>query len=120
VKLQRAFNKTRDRELCPRCELANNIWTRVRGLMWRDSLGADEGLLIVPCPSIHMFNVKFAIDAIFLTKENIVTDIVENIGPGKTYFAKDNAGKPYSTLELAAGTVAQTGTQIGDLIEFTP
>lgn len=87
--------------------------------MFRATLPDDEGLWIAPCPSIHMFNMKFALDAVFLTKELVVTDIVENIAPGKMYVAKDNAGKPHSVVEVAAGTVARTGTQIGDSISFT-
>jgi uncharacterized membrane protein (UPF0127 family) len=102
----------------PRCVVADSLLTRVRGLMFRASLPGDEGLWISPCPSIHMFNVGFAIDAIFLTKDLVVTDIVENIGPRKTYVAKDNKGKPHSAIEVVAGTVARTQTQIGDVIEF--
>lgn len=98
--------------------MAHDLFSRVRGLMFRPSLPTDEGLWISPCPSIHMFNVKFALDAVFLTKELVVTDIVENIAPGKAYVAKDNAGKPHSVVEVASGVVAKTGTKIGDKIEF--
>ena len=92
--------------------------SRVRGLMFRAPLREDEGLFITDCPSIHMFNVGFAIDAIFLTKENVVTDFVENIAPRKIYVAKANAGKPYSAVEVAAGTISRTQTQISDVLEF--
>jgi uncharacterized membrane protein (UPF0127 family) len=118
VKLLHARNITRDISLCRQCGLADNILTRVRGLMWRASLGEDEGLWILPCPSIHMFNMKFALDVVFLTKDRIVTDIIENIEPGKTYVARNQAGKPHSAIEVVPGTVARTGTQIGDAIEF--
>ena len=86
--------------------------------MFRASLPDDDGLWISPCPSIHMFNMKFSLDAVFITKELVVTDIVENLAPGKMYVAKDNRGKPHSVIEMAAGTVARTGTQIGDVISF--
>jgi hypothetical protein len=91
----------------------------VRGLMWRAELPAGQGMWISPCPSIHMFNMKFAIDTIFLTKELVVTDIVENLAPGKAYVAKNNKGKPHSALEIPAGTIAQSGTQIGDTLKFS-
>ena len=58
--------------------------------------------------------MKFAIDVLFLTKEDGVADMVENIAPGKMYIAKAKAGKPFGALEVAAGTVARTQTQIGD------
>ena len=114
-----ARNTTRDTDLCPNCGVAHSLLLRVRGLMFRPSLPEGEGLWISPCPSIHMFNMKFALDAVFLTKELVVTDIVENIGRGKAYVAKANAGKPHSVVEVAVGTVARTDTRIGDKIEFT-
>lgn len=118
MKFSTARNVTREADLCPRCGIAHDLISRVRGLMFRASLPEDEGLWISPCPSIHMFNMKFALDAVFLTRELVVTDIVESIAPGKMYVAKDHKGKPHSVVEVAAGTVARTGTQIGDTIEF--
>ena len=107
-------NSTRDNIMCPRCQLADNLWTRGKGLLGRKSLGEDEGILLVPGTSIHMFGMKFAIDVIYLTRDDVVTDWVENIGPGRAHVAKDNAGKPHSALEVAAGTIARVGVQIGD------
>jgi uncharacterized membrane protein (UPF0127 family) len=114
MKTVRVSNTTRGGVLCQRCRIANNIFTRVRGLLGRKSLNDNEGLLIVPCPSIHMFGMKFALDVIFLTRENVVTDFVENIAPGKYYVAKPNHGKAHSALELPVGTIGRTSTQRGD------
>ena len=99
--------------ICERCQIADNILTRVRGLLGRDGLGEDEGLLIVPCPSIHMFGMKFSLDVVFLSRENVVVDFVENIAPGKHYVAKKTHGKAHSALELAAGTIARHNIEIG-------
>lgn len=111
-------NATRQTIICPRCSIADGLLTRVRGLLGRQSLDAEEGLLIVPCPSIHMFGMKFPLDVIFLTRENIVTDVVENIAPGKAHIAKANQGKPHSALELSVGSITRSGTQIGDQLEI--
>lgn len=100
--------------VCERCQLADSFWTRGRGLLGRQGLDPEEGILLVPGSSIHMFGMKFAIDVIYLTREDVVTDFVENIGPGKAHVAKNGAGKPYAALEVAAGTVARTGVRIGD------
>ncbi|MEO6908296.1 MAG: DUF192 domain-containing protein, partial [Abditibacteriaceae bacterium] len=66
-------NKTRNQILCQHCSVANNPLTRMKGLLGRETLADDEGLLIVPCSSIHMWGMKFALDVIFLTRENVVT-----------------------------------------------
>lgn len=110
----RLLNEARKNVLCERCAIANTAWTRGRGLLGRTGLDAEEGILLVPGNSIHMFGMKFAIDVIFLTREDVVTDLVENIAPGKAHVAKAGAGKPYAALEMAAGTVARTGVSVGD------
>ena len=107
-------NPARGVVVCQKVLLANNFWTRGKGLLGRKSLGADEGILLVPGTSIHMFGMKFSIDVLFLTEDHRITDLIENIAPGKAHIAKNNVGKPHAALELAAGTIATCGAQIGD------
>jgi hypothetical protein len=133
MKWVRLWNQTQDKVLCERCAIADNLVTRVRGLLGRTELPADEGLLITKCPSIHMFGMKFAIDVVFLNGEDVVVDWVENIAPGKLYAAKvpefqsDNAQgitakawkKTYTAktaVELPAGTLAHNPVQVFDVI----
>ena len=111
-------NTTRASVLCQRCSVADNLFTRVRGLLGRSGLEANEGLLINPCPSIHMFGMKFALDVIFVTADNVVTDYVENIAPGKAYVAKAHHGKARAAIELPVGAISRNGTQIGDELAF--
>lgn len=116
MKIIQLRNQTRDNIVCARCQLADNLWTRGKGLLGRSSLDENEGILLVPGNSIHMFGMKFAIDVIYLTRDDVVTDFVADIGPGKAHVAKDRegAGKPYAALEVAAGTIARVGVQCGD------
>jgi len=116
----RILNPARGNVVCPRCALADNMWTRGRGLLGRASLSPEEGILLVPGTSIHMFGMKFSIDVVFLTQDHRVTDFVENIAPGKHYIARAGAGKPHSALELAAGTIASCGVQLGDQLVLEP
>ncbi len=90
-------------------EVADNPLSRMRGLLGRDGLDEDGGLLIVPCNSIHMFFMRFAIDAVFLSRELRVLKIYENLKPWRL------AGcfAAYSVLELRAGRVARTGLTVG-------
>jgi uncharacterized membrane protein (UPF0127 family) len=111
------YNTTRDQVLCKNCGMADNPLTRMKGLLGRETLSEDEGLLIAPCASIHMFGMKFPLDVIFLTRENVVTDFVENIAPGKIYASKRHHGKAHAALEVAAGTAARNGLQRGDQLE---
>ena len=116
MKTTRITRATDNAVICARCQIANNILTRVRGLLGRDGLAEDEGLLIVPCPSIHMFGMKFSLDVVFISKENVVVDLVENIAPGKHYVAKKTHGKAHSALELSVGTIARHNIEIGQTL----
>lgn len=117
MKFLRIRNITRNRVLCERCGLADGLWTRTRGLMGRAQLPPGEGLLLMPCSSIHMFHMKFALDVIFVTSDFVVTDLVEAIAPGKTYVAKAHHGKVRAALEVPAGVIAQSQTQRGDVLQ---
>jgi uncharacterized membrane protein (UPF0127 family) len=119
MRIVRIENATRHKVLCERCEVADNMFTRMRGLLGKSTLAAGAGLLITPCPSIHMFGMKFSLDVVFLTRENIVTDMVENIAPGRYYVARPQQGKAYSALELPVGTINSTQTAVGDEVAIS-
>ncbi len=118
MKTLQISNPARGNIVCARCLLANNLWTRGRGLLGRPSLAEDEGILLVPGTSIHMFGMKFSIDVIFLTQDHRVTDFAPAIAPGKAHVARGQAGKPHSALEVAPGTIERSGVQIGDQLNL--
>ncbi len=120
MKTIRISNPARGVVVCQKCALADKLWTRGRGLLGRKSLAEGEGILLVPGTSIHMFGMKFSIDVLFLTQDHRVTDLVENIAPGKAHVARGEAGKPHSALELAAGTIQKCGVQLGDQLTLEP
>lgn len=118
MKQVRVINQSRDKIVCEQCIIADNPLTRIRGLLGKKTLPAGEGLLIVPCASVHMFGMQFALDILFLTRENVVADFVENLPPGKLYVARRDFGKAHAALEVAPGIVAVTSTQRGDQIQM--
>lgn len=123
-RLLRIENTTRATILAARCGVADNLVTRIRGLLGRDGLEDGEGLLISPCPSIHMWGMKFALDAVFLDSEGVVIDLAEDLKPGKYFVAKplESEGatlKARDVIELPVGTIARTQTQRGDRLQCT-
>jgi len=94
--------------VCARVSLAVNPFTRMKGLLGRDSLAVDEGILLRPAGSIHMLFMRFAIDAIFLDRELVVIDVVRGLRPWKV--AARRGAK--QVIELAEGAAA--GVHPGD------
>ena len=88
-----------------RCRLADTFWDRFRGLMGSDPLPVGEGILIRPCNSIHMFFMRFAIDAVFLDRDFNVVRLVRDLTPGRIVNAVKDA---WQVLEVTAGKLPQS------------
>lgn len=77
-----------------------SLFDRLRGLMFKDSLGDSDGIMIDPCNSIHTFFMRFPIHALFLDKSNKIIKIYENLGPWKVTPIFSKAKK---VLEIGTG-----------------
>lgn len=111
VEIVSVLNETRRCVLVSRCTVASNPLTRMIGLLNRRSLAEDEGLFITPCNNIHTWFMRFPIDVVFLDAEGDVLKIVHSLPP---FRARACWGKARSVLELPAGRLARTGTDVGD------
>jgi uncharacterized protein len=100
--------------VCERCELADRLWTRMRGLLGRSGLSSGQGLLIRPTWSVHTWFMRFPIDVIFLDRDLTVLKIKERLGPWRGA-AKRRA---HSALELPAGECERLGLAVGDRIAW--
>ncbi len=90
---------------------------RMKGLLCRKELASDEGILLRPCNAIHMFFMKFAIDAIFLDREGKILCIYESIQPWRmTPVVRGSR----AVLEIQAGRCRECGVQEGMELRFIP
>jgi uncharacterized membrane protein (UPF0127 family) len=107
-------NETRRRDLA-RAEWRGSLVGRARGLLGRRGLAADEGIVLTPCSSIHMLLMRFPIDVAYIDREGVVVKTVAALRPYR--FSLGGRGA-HSAIELAAGTLAATGTRPGDRLAF--
>ena len=98
------------RVVCERCLLAEAPLARMRGLLGRASLSAEEGILLRPASSIHMWFMRFPIDAVFLDGDLRVLRVVEKLKPWRVAAARG----ANAVLELPAGAAEWRGLQTGD------
>jgi len=103
--------------LASRVRFASGFFSRLKGLLGSDSLPEGEGLMISPCNSIHMFGMTYAIDAVFLDKNDVVVGLVKEIKPGRMSSVYFRAAR---CLELPAGTISNTMTEVGDKLIESP
>ena len=112
-------NVTRDTLVAHRVAVADTFWTRFLGLMGRSALAPDEGLWLRGVNNVHMFFMRFPIDCIFLGPSDAdgarrVVAVRHALPPwrGVVWYARGATG----VVELAAGTAARSGTQVGDRV----
>jgi uncharacterized protein len=100
--------------VCPRCQVADSSWLRMKGLLGRSGLDENEGILLRPASSIHMFFMRFAIDAVFLDRELRVLKIASQLRPWR--MASKRGAR--SVLELPAGRCERAGLWVGDRLSL--
>ena len=108
------WNETKGVSLGDLIEVAGEHKTRNKGLLGRDGLDEGQGLWIVPCEAIHMFFMRFAIDAVYLDKKKRVVKVVSELKPWRL----SGCMRAHSVLELPAGVAQKTGTALGDQLEL--
>ncbi len=96
-------------------EVADNFFTRFRGLMFRKPVDGDYALHITPCNQVHMLNMRFALDVVYLSASGEVVEIHENVKPNRICKAVKNAN---SVLELRAMSAETLGIAKGDVLEI--
>jgi uncharacterized membrane protein (UPF0127 family) len=98
------------RVVCARCELAVNPWTRSRGLLGRSGLAPDQGMLFRPAGSIHMFFMRFAIDAVFCDRDLRVVGVAPGLRPWR--MASRKGAKVVVELPVGGAAGLEAGVQL--------
>lgn len=111
----RIRNLTRGSELASRARVARGFWPRLIGLLGRRSLPWGEALVIERCRSIHTAFMRFAIDVIMVDRSGRVVKLVTELRP---FRASGTLRAAAAVIELPGGTIAETGTSVGDQLAF--
>ena len=111
----KARNLRNGKELSDSLMVADCLLKRMKGLLGKRELPAGEALWIKPCMAIHTFWMSFSIDVVFLDKRNQVIVAMRNLQPNRVTRLYPKAA---SVLELPAGMIDATLTEVGDEIEI--
>jgi uncharacterized protein len=111
----RALNHSRHTILVEDGAVANTAWTRLRGLLGHKPLQVGEGLLLRGEKAIHTIGMGFAIDVLFLDRNGYVKHAIPTMPP---FRASPFVSAAADVLELPAGTIVSTQTELGDQIEL--
>ncbi len=113
----KVLNLSKETVLAGRAALADTAAARLRGLLGRSGLGPDEGLVITRCRSIHMFFMRFPIDAVFVDRKGRIVGLVEDIRPFRIspYFWRADY-----VVEGPVGMIRRSRSECGDRVAVEP
>jgi len=102
-------------------EVAADDPTREQGLMFRDRMAEDRGMIFIfPANGAYPFwmkNTLIPLDMIFIGADWRIAGIVQNAEP-KTLSAREVAGNSQYVLEIGGGLSARYGFRAGQLVDF--
>ena len=104
-------NQTKDTSLGNQITRADTGVTRLFGLLGKRKLEAGTGLLIVPSSGVHTIGMRFPIDIVALDRGMRVRGVWEKVG---AFRLAGLSWKTRSVLELPAGTIRESQTEVGD------
>ena len=111
----RIINQSKDIVLADYVKVADTFLLRMTGLLRHRSLPDKTGLLITRCNSIHMFFMRFSIDAVFADRNHRVVGIVKEIRP---FQLSPIFLRASYVVELPVGTIEKTQTKAGDQLQL--
>lgn len=109
------FDERTQGVLARRAAWHGSMWHRFRGLMLRRALPEGEGIVLIPCNSVHMALMRFAIDVLYLDRENTVVKTVHSLRP---YRISLGGRRAHAAIELPVGTLMRTQVERGDRIRM--
>jgi uncharacterized membrane protein (UPF0127 family) len=105
-----------------KAELADDAGERSMGLMFRNKLGANQGMLFVfsedSLSPFWMQNTLIPLDIIFVDAEKKIVSLVAQAQP-QTTEPRSPAGPYRYVLEIPGGRAAALGIQAGDRLDFS-
>ena len=104
-------NITRSTELARSASEAKSFIDRLKGLIGKKHFKKGEALIFRNCPSVHTFGMRFPIDLLFADKHLKILMSIHDLRP---YAFSPLVVRASFTIELPAGTLIESRTQVGD------
>jgi uncharacterized membrane protein (UPF0127 family) len=100
-----------DLDIVRTVHVARTMPERMKGLLGKEALPENHGLLLSPCGSVHTFFMKFSLDLIFLDGGLKIVRFLRNVRPHRMAFGGLQAR---SVIEVQAGWLDADAVSRGD------
>lgn len=115
-RLYNLFNLDRGISVARRVWVATNSGERRKGLLGISEMDRECGLWINPCEAVHTFGMQMPLDIVFLDRDYRVRKIRRGVVPNRISICLSAS----SVVELAAGALAESGTEVNDKLAWRP
>jgi uncharacterized membrane protein (UPF0127 family) len=92
-------------------KIAESLWDRLIGLMFKEKMEGFDGLLIRRCNSVHTCFMRYNLDLVFLDRNQRVVKIIRDLRP----YRFTGSLKASEVLELRSGDLKKE-ISLGDRI----
>lgn len=106
------FKNSKGEIICENAKMADNLYTRILGLMFTEDLDLRNGLLLCPCNSIHTFFMNYSLDVIFLDKNFSVVKVIYNMKPWRISWMYFRAHQVLEMKSRSWATTIETGEKL--------
>ena len=94
--------------------LASSPLARMKGLLGKKTLPIKEAIILRPASSIHTHFMRFALDVIYLDRDDEIVKVVRNLVPWRFSAAK----RAHTVIEMVAGAITDKDLRVGDRLLF--
>lgn len=115
-RLYNLFNLDRGVSVAKCVRVAAGSSERRKGLLGVSQMDRESGLWINPCEAVHTFYMQMPLDIVFLDRDYRVKKIRRALSPNRISLCLSAS----SVVELAAGALAASGTQVNDRLAWQP
>ncbi len=113
--MSRLVNRTANRVLAERAEIARNVGRLLFGLMGQRSIPENYALGLLNCDWIHTCGLRVPIDVLFCDRSGIVLQILNRVPPFRILPRVKGAAIAWET---GAGGFAPLIVALGDTVVF--
>ena len=111
------------KDICIQAEVVSVFAEREKGLMFRESLAVDKGMLFIfeeeGLYSFWMKNMRFPLDIIWLGLNKKIVEIEENVPPcSESCEILSPENKAKYVLEVNAGFTRRNKIKVGEVVRF--
>jgi uncharacterized protein len=112
----RVHNTSRSAVLADRASITSGAQSPIQGLIGQPPPGDGEALVIWTSPGARPASRPDFVDLLFVGNDGHIVNCARSVSPSRVVPAAVGARL---VIELPAGTVERSGTEIGDYIEFS-